>query len=112
MFIVYLLIILSVLFSSSADASTDYEKNIFAVELTKENFLYHEHMTAFLEKNKYSESFKSLSLDGFKIISEWYYFAILSVMELDNYNGATDCISEALSLGLDLVEGCLRRLLK
>ena len=52
MFIVYLLIILSVLFSSSADASTDYEKNIFAVELTKENFLYHEHMTAFLEKNK------------------------------------------------------------
>lgn len=66
----------------------------------------------FLEKNKHSEDFKSLSLDGFKIISEWYYFAILSVMELDLYDGSTNFIAKALSLEIALVEDCVKRLLK
>lgn len=66
----------------------------------------------FLAKNKHSDEFKNLSLDGFKIISEWYYFAILSTMELDDYDGSTNFIAQKLGLNLELIEDCVKRLLK
>lgn len=66
----------------------------------------------FLEENSYSENFQSLSIDGFKIISEWHYFAILSAMELDNFDGTTSYIAKELNLPISLVDESIKRLLK
>lgn len=66
----------------------------------------------FIKNYNHSDSFKSLSLDGFKLISEWYYFGILSTMELDSYDGTSIFISNHLNLEISLVEDCIKRLLK
>lgn len=74
----------------------------------------HIKMTAkkFIEQNSYSENFESLTLDGFKIISDWYHFAILSTMELDDYDGSLDFIATNLMLDLSIVEQAAKRLLR
>ena len=66
----------------------------------------------FLESNSYSQNFKGLTIDGFKIISEWHYFAILSTMELDSYDGTTQYLSNKLNLNIETVDESVKRLLK
>lgn len=53
----------------------------------------------------------NISLDGFKVISDWYYFAILSVMELEEFNGTSHWISQRLGLDLDVTTSALETLL-
>jgi uncharacterized protein (TIGR02147 family) len=65
-----------------------------------------------IEAIKYDSDFKGLSFDGFKLISDWEYFAILSTMELDDYDGSVQFISQTLGLELSSVEECIKRLLK
>jgi uncharacterized protein (TIGR02147 family) len=43
---------------------------------------------SYLQRKSVDEDFRNLSLDAFKVISDWYHFAILSAMELDNYKGS------------------------
>lgn len=71
-----------------------------------------ENAKKFIATNAFSDSFKGISLDGFKVISEWHYFVILSVMELDHFDGTTQFIAERLKLPHDLVEESVIRLLK
>ncbi len=66
----------------------------------------------FIATNTFSENFKGLTLDGFKIISDWHYFAILSTMELDNFDGTTGFIAHKLNLPIALVDESIKRLLK
>lgn len=65
-----------------------------------------------IASNKHSSNFKGLSLDGFKLISDWQYFAILSTMEIDDYDGTTLYISKHLGLEISLIEDNIKRLLK
>jgi uncharacterized protein (TIGR02147 family) len=65
-----------------------------------------------IEAMKYDSDFKGLSFDGFKLISDWEYFAILSTMELDDYDGSVQFIANCLSIDLPIVEDCIKRLLK
>lgn len=65
--------------------------------------------------NEYLESNfnkNSISLDGFKVISDWYYFAILSVMELDEFDGTFKWISQRLGLDLEMTISALHTLYK
>lgn len=66
----------------------------------------------YIETISFGENFKSLTLDGFKVISEWHYFAILSTMELNDFDGTTIYISSKLKLPHSLVEESIIRLLK
>ena len=65
-----------------------------------------------LEETTYSGEFKNLSVDGFKFISDWIYFAILSTMELDDYNGKPSFIATSLGLEISQVEEALKVMLK
>lgn len=65
-----------------------------------------------IEQNNFGEKFKSLTDDSFKIISDWYNFAILSAMELDQYDGSTRFLSNNLNISIFEVEESLKRLLK
>lgn len=71
-----------------------------------------ENAKKYIQTNSFGENFKALSLDGFKVISEWHYFAILSTMELDDFDGTADYIAKKLNLPLKEVEGSIIRLVK
>ncbi|MDA8792037.1 DUF4423 domain-containing protein [Bacteriovoracaceae bacterium] len=64
----------------------------------------------FLESKDYAENFIRHSDDQFKIISEWYHFAILSVMELDRYDGTIKFIQKELGLEVKQVKQAMLRL--
>lgn len=66
----------------------------------------------FLEENTYKNNFKALSQDSFAILSDWYHFAILSCMELDQYDGSIDFIVEKLGLDYDVVQPAIKRMLR
>ena len=53
----------------------------------------------------------SISLDGFKVMSDWYYFAILSVMELDECNGTVSWIAKRLGLDGEVTGSALKTLM-
>ncbi|MCT4642243.1 MAG: TIGR02147 family protein [Bacteriovoracaceae bacterium] len=65
-----------------------------------------------IDSYEHSSKYKGLSLDGFKLISDWYYFAILSTMELDRYDGSTLFIANHLNLDIEIIEDAIKRLLK
>ncbi len=52
----------------------------------------------------------SISLDGFRVISDWYYFAILSVMELDECNGKAEWIAKRMGLDIEITLSALKTL--
>ncbi len=62
-------------------------------------------------KNINDNNTLSLSQDTFNLISEWYYFAILSVLELDECNGESQWIAKRLNLAIDTTEDALSTLL-
>lgn len=65
-----------------------------------------------LEENRHSGNFKNLSMEGFKFISDWIYFPILSTMELDDYDGTIDFIQKRMGLELKEIEEAIKTLLK
>ena len=52
----------------------------------------------------------SLSPEAFSFVSEWYYFAIISTLELDNCNGTPDWISGRLDISMEIVMKALETL--
>lgn len=67
------------------------------------------------EANKFLNSLKdnnsnSISLDSFRLISDWHYFAILSTMELDEFDGTALWIGERLGLSLEKTKEALELL--
>ena len=61
----------------------------------------------YLESNSNKNS---ISLDGFKVISDWYYFAILSVMELEEFDGSSSWIAKRLGLDIEVTSSALETL--
>lgn len=66
----------------------------------------------FLKHHKFGDNFQGLTLDGFKVISEWHNFAILSCMELDNFDGTVAFIANSLDLPLSETEESVVRMVK
>ncbi|OFZ22654.1 MAG: hypothetical protein A2202_01125 [Bdellovibrionales bacterium RIFOXYA1_FULL_36_14] len=54
----------------------------------------------------------TLSLDYFKVISQWYYFAILSLAEIDDFKADARWISKRLNISLENAKQALEILLK
>lgn len=53
---------------------------------------------------------KSLSMDSFKIIADWYHLAILQVMTLKTYKDDSRWIATQLGIAQNLVDDALQRL--
>lgn len=65
-----------------------------------------------LEESQHSGNFQNLSMEGFRFISDWIYFPILSTMELDNYDGSIDFIGTKLGLSNEETSEAIKTLLK
>ncbi len=70
-----------------------------------------------LEKNFFKSSnkpkkFHQLSTDNFYLVSEWHHFAILSIMELDDFKSCPKWIAKHLGLSVVQVNLALERLLR
>lgn len=73
----------------------------------KKDRLSHDNLEASsLQQRKYVE----LSSDHFHVIADWYHFAILSLMDLDEFVNTSDWISARLGISKIQVKGALDRL--
>lgn len=61
-------------------------------------------------KSLRNENQTTLSLESFNLVSEWYYFAILSVMELDLFDGSAHWIAQRLGVEYSKIEKALETL--
>ncbi|WP_216635927.1 TIGR02147 family protein [Bdellovibrio bacteriovorus] len=59
-----------------------------------------------------ASKYKSLDMDTFHLISEWHYYAILSLAETKDFKGTAPWIAERLGLSKKLTEEALERLLR
>lgn len=59
-----------------------------------------------------SSNFSPISLEKFKVISEWYHFAILELTETVNFDSNPESISQRLSVPLREIKEALQRLMR
>lgn len=64
----------------------------------------------FLESFQYQGQFSQLTEETYRILADWYHFAILSAMELDKYDGSIKFLARVLRLSEETVTDALRRM--
>lgn len=90
------------------------EQEIFIslVNLNNASSKKNKKLAAELISNLKNTNQASISLESFNLVSEWYYFAILSVMELDLFDGSASWIAKRLGIEADKTLKALETLLK
>ncbi len=91
------------------------EKKIFIALVLKEysqSKLKQQEAIDYLDSLDRKDSFFSVNVDGFKLISDWYHFGILTVMELDEFDGSSVFLAKKLGINIETVKDALTRLLK
>lgn len=63
-----------------------------------------------LEESIEENDFKPLDSDSFYVIADWYHFAILSLMELDDFDSTEKWIADRLGISIVQVKSALQRL--
>ncbi|MBS1959573.1 MAG: TIGR02147 family protein [Bdellovibrionales bacterium] len=90
------------------------ESQIFELLVRKEKTVsknLRERLESQLKKSLSSDSNRrDLSLDHFKMISEWYHFAILSLIDLQEFTWTEQNVAESLGVPLETVRLALERL--
>lgn len=66
---------------------------------------------AFFEKAK-KNTFKTLNEDHYETIAEWYYYAILELTHVNNFQPTNEWIAKVLDLNIHLVNDAVERLLR
>lgn len=54
--------------------------------------------------------FQQITLDSFSIISDWYYYGILELIRLDEFNSDPKWIAKKLGLNINVVQEAIERL--
>lgn len=65
-----------------------------------------------LGENEEKQNSIQLTLDQYQVLSEWYYLAILNLIETKNFKNDSKIIAQRLGLGLDVVKNALERLFR
>lgn len=65
-----------------------------------------------IQEYKPTDSVKNLDEDSFKIVSDWYHFAILNLMHLKDFKSNPEWISSRLGITHDTVLEALSRMLR
>ena len=60
--------------------------------------------------SKENIEYLKLSMDQFAMMSEWYYFAILSMMQTQGFESSAEFVAERLGLSLSVVEKAIERM--
>lgn len=63
-----------------------------------------------LKGREYSQEYKVLALDRFRIVSDWYHMAILELLELDGFEPTIPNIAKALGIHESVADAALKRL--
>jgi uncharacterized protein (TIGR02147 family) len=58
------------------------------------------------------QKFRSLDMDSFHLISEWYYYGILSLTETKDFKGSEPEISQRLGISASLTQEAVERLIR
>lgn len=58
------------------------------------------------------EKYQSVDMDSFKLISDWYYYAILSLVETKDFNSSPQWIARRLGLTETTAQAAIDRLVK
>jgi uncharacterized protein (TIGR02147 family) len=76
--------------------------------------LNHNHILFFMDKNSKDNpySFSEVSLEQYSMISDWYHFAILELINLKNFSPKTEWISESLGISEEEVKQATSRLVQ
>lgn len=64
------------------------------------------------QDEKKSDNYLELSVDQFKVISEWYHFAILSLAETEGFQSDVKWVAERLKIKVQEVQHAVERLLR
>lgn len=64
-----------------------------------------------LNQNNLYSSFSELSLESFKIISDWYHFAILELTEVSDFNSEVTWVAKRLDISTEMTENAIERLI-
>ena len=62
--------------------------------------------------DKIDKNYQQLSVDAFHVISDWYHFAILSLVETDDFRSEPKWIAKRLGISVIEVRTALERLLR
>ncbi len=57
-------------------------------------------------------AYLKLSMDQFAVMSEWYYFAILSMIQTRNFESSANFVAERLGLSVSIVEKAIERMMR
>jgi uncharacterized protein (TIGR02147 family) len=61
---------------------------------------------------KYDTSATTLQLDAFKVISDWYHFAILELTTLEGFQSSHSWMAKALGIQVKVLDAAVARLMK
>lgn len=67
---------------------------------------------SYLANYTYQNKFAQLTDNTFKILADWYHFAILSAMEMIYYDGSVQYLSRVLRLPAETIQEALERMLE
>lgn len=65
-----------------------------------------------IEGTTFSQEYRQLTIDTFEVISEWYYYAILELTYVKNFQSSPSWIANTLGISTDEVRIALDRLLR
>ncbi|MFK8137221.1 MAG: TIGR02147 family protein [Bdellovibrionales bacterium] len=84
--------------------------NNMCLRLRKKLGLTDSEFKSIMNKNPRNESIKRIQLETFKIISDWYHFAILELTHLDSFKGDISWISSVLGISRGVTQVAVDRL--
>lgn len=81
-----------------------------AFKVSPENSAIRVSARSYLESYNYQKSFSQLTDETYRILADWYHFAILSAMEIHTYDGSISYLARVLRLDEETVTNALTRM--
>jgi uncharacterized protein (TIGR02147 family) len=91
--------------------SNEYIKSMgLTLKLSPKQIKWYEHAESMPKKNSSDLVFKLLDQDSFEIISDWYHFAILEMMNIEGFKPELKWLATRLALSKIEVQAAIERL--
>jgi len=90
---------------------SDYFVSLVQLEATKDPDLKHDILSKLTQLNPERKAF-DLSIDFFRVISDWYHFPILEMTHLDGFSFDAKSISDRLGITSMEVDAAIERMLR
>lgn len=82
------------------------------LEVVHQEQIQRRHRTGDVKTHVIEPEYKQLSLDAFQVISDWYHFALLNLIELEDFRVDVRWIARRLDISTVEVRGAIERLMR